>query len=106
MPTVPRDLFGTARNAIWPRYRASLAERVHLQSIDLASDSPALVDYLSAVKPDQIYHVAGYAAVGKSFREPEAAWTGNLTATRRLYEAIARWGGKPHRLCQHGSYIR
>ena len=27
--------------------------------------------------------------------EPEAAWDGNLTATRRLYEAVARWGGRP-----------
>jgi GDP-4-dehydro-6-deoxy-D-mannose reductase len=39
--------------------------------------------------------LAGYAQVGQSFREPEAAWDGNLTATRRLYEAVARWGGRP-----------
>ena len=27
--------------------------------------------------------------------EPDAAWAGNLTATRSLYEAVSRWGGRP-----------
>ena len=33
--------------------------------------------------------------VGRSFQEPDAAWSGNLAATRNLYEAVTRWGGKP-----------
>jgi GDP-4-dehydro-6-deoxy-D-mannose reductase len=47
------------------------------------------------VQPEQIYHLAGYPHVGRSFQEPEAAWEGNLTATRSLYEAVIRWGGRP-----------
>jgi GDP-4-dehydro-6-deoxy-D-mannose reductase len=47
------------------------------------------------VRPARIYHAAGYAQVGQSFHEPDAAWDGNLTATRRLYEAVVRWGGQP-----------
>src|SRR5262249_59049114 len=45
---------------------------------------------LRLAEPTHVYHLAGYAHVGASFREPEAAWAGNLTATRRLLEAVAR----------------
>lgn len=89
------ELHGAARTAAWPRRRMALAECVNLHAVDLASDDSRLVEYLRSIKPDQIYHLAGYAAVGQSFREPDAAWRGNLTATRRLYQAIAEWGGKP-----------
>ncbi|HEY7330336.1 MAG TPA: GDP-mannose 4,6-dehydratase, partial [Gemmataceae bacterium] len=41
------------------------------------------------------YHLAGYPHVGRSFKEPDAAWLGNLTATRSLYEAVIRCGGRP-----------
>jgi GDP-4-dehydro-6-deoxy-D-mannose reductase len=46
-------------------------------------------------RPEQIYHLAGYADAGQSFQEPDAAWEGNLTATRSLYDAIRQWGAKP-----------
>ncbi|HLW64032.1 MAG TPA: GDP-mannose 4,6-dehydratase, partial [Gemmataceae bacterium] len=41
------------------------------------------------------FHLAGYAHAGRSFAEPDAAWQGNLQATRNLYDAVARWGGRP-----------
>src|SRR6266404_5640726 len=47
------------------------------------------------VRPESIYHLAGYAHVGRSFQETEAAWTGNLIATRSLYDAVLRWGAQP-----------
>jgi GDP-4-dehydro-6-deoxy-D-mannose reductase len=50
---------------------------------------------LEYVRPTHIYHLAGYAQVGASFREPEAAWSGNLTATRALCEAVIRVGIRP-----------
>ncbi len=50
---------------------------------------------LRDVQPEHIYHLAGYAHVGRSFQEPEASWEGNLTATRGLYDAVVRWGGRP-----------
>src|SRR5262249_1849099 len=37
----------------------------------------------------------GYAQVAASFREPDRAWADNLMATRNLYTAIERWGGRP-----------
>src|SRR5262249_7447423 len=38
------------------------------------------------------------ASVAASFRDPDAAWAGNLTATRRLCEAVLRSGGRPRLL--------
>jgi GDP-4-dehydro-6-deoxy-D-mannose reductase len=68
---------------------------VRLLTCDLAAGGPALLEVLRQARPERIYHLAGYAAVGRSFQEPDAAWEGNLTATRRLYEAVAAWGGQP-----------
>jgi GDP-4-dehydro-6-deoxy-D-mannose reductase len=47
------------------------------------------------IRPDQVFHLAGYAHVGRSFQEADAAWAGNLGATRNLYQAIESWGGRP-----------
>src|SRR5262249_1648482 len=65
-----------------------------LRSADLG-DRALLVKVVEEVRPEQIYHLAGYPHVGKSMQQPEAAWSGNLTATRNLYEAVVAWGGKP-----------
>ncbi|HVS40055.1 MAG TPA: GDP-mannose 4,6-dehydratase, partial [Gemmataceae bacterium] len=88
------DLFGLCRRAVWPDEWAHLAPKVLLRSSDLC-DSNAVEAILRDIQPQQIYHLAGYAQVGRSTDEPDAAWSGNLTATRSLYEAAARWGGKP-----------
>jgi GDP-4-dehydro-6-deoxy-D-mannose reductase len=85
---------GLARRGDWPAMWAHLAGRAELRACDLC-DGAALEALLRELRPARIFHLAGYAAVGTSFREPEAAWAGNLTATRRLYEAVANWGGRP-----------
>src|SRR5439155_26912686 len=38
---------------------------------------------------------AGYANTGGSFRDPDRAWSENLTATRTLYDAVSRSGLRP-----------
>src|SRR5690242_20108785 len=74
-------LFGAARRAVWPAGWDHLAPQVQLRECDIAAR--AFVEALvRAVQPEQIYHLAGYPHVGRSFQEPEAAWEGNLTATR------------------------
>ncbi|MBV9123532.1 MAG: GDP-mannose 4,6-dehydratase [Planctomycetes bacterium] len=88
------DLVGVSRAGAWPEHWRHLAGRVALRSCDLANGS-AVEALLREVQPQQIYHMAGYAQVGASFREVDTAWAGNLTATRSLYEAIHRWGGRP-----------
>jgi GDP-4-dehydro-6-deoxy-D-mannose reductase len=82
---------GLARRASWPPGCEHLAGRVELLPCDLC-DAAAAEAVLRRTEPTHVYHLAGYAQVGPSFREPEAAWDGNLTATRRLFQAIGRWG--------------
>ncbi len=85
---------GLARHGTWPPGWAHLAGRVELRACDL-TDAGAVEALLRDVQPRQVYHLAGYASVGRSSREPDAAWEGNLTVTRRLYDAVVRWGGAP-----------
>lgn len=89
------DVVGISRRAEWPAAWHDLAGRVALRGCDLAGDRPGLEAILRDVQPERVYHLAGYAHVGRSFREVDEAWGGNLTATLNLYEAIGRWGGRP-----------
>jgi GDP-4-dehydro-6-deoxy-D-mannose reductase len=89
-----REVFGVCRSAEWPAPTRHLAGRVELRACDLC-DGGAVERVLREVRPERIYHLAGYPHVGRSFQEADAAWDGNLSATRSLYEAIARWGGRP-----------
>jgi GDP-4-dehydro-6-deoxy-D-mannose reductase len=88
------ELFGAARQARWPKGAELLASRVRLTACDL-TNSAALDALVGKVQPERVFHLAGYPHTGRSMREVDAAWAGNLTATRNLYEAVARWGGKP-----------
>jgi GDP-4-dehydro-6-deoxy-D-mannose reductase len=85
---------GVNRRACWPAAWRHLAGRAELRVADLL-DGEAVEAVCRDFRPTHVYHLAGFAAVGASFRDPEAAWAGNLTATRRLCEAVARWGGRP-----------
>jgi GDP-4-dehydro-6-deoxy-D-mannose reductase len=88
------DVAGTSRRAEWPAALGHLAGRVPLYPCDLC-DAGAVLALLRQVEPDQIFHLAGYADAGASFKDPGAAWAGNLTATRSLYEAVLHWAGQP-----------
>jgi GDP-4-dehydro-6-deoxy-D-mannose reductase len=88
------ELFGAARHARWPDGAGALASWLRFQACDL-TDAASLDALLRDVRPARIYHLAGYPHAGRSVREVELAWAGNLTATRNLYEAVVRWGGKP-----------
>jgi GDP-4-dehydro-6-deoxy-D-mannose reductase len=88
------QLAGIGRENHWPSPTQHLTEQVELHSLDL-SDSARIEALLRQFQPDRIYHLAGYAHVGRSFQEPQAAWAGNLHATLSLYDAVQRWGGRP-----------
>lgn len=87
-------IVGLARRAQWPEAWRHLTDRVDLRACDLC-DSGHVEALLREVNPGRIFHLAGYAQVGRSFHEPEEAWQGNLTATRALLQACDRWGGRP-----------
>jgi GDP-4-dehydro-6-deoxy-D-mannose reductase len=88
------SVVGLGRSAEWPPSLTHLAGQVPLHACDLR-DAQRVDGLLREIRPDRICHLAGYARTGRSFEEAEAAWDGNLTVTRRLYDAIARWGGRP-----------
>jgi GDP-4-dehydro-6-deoxy-D-mannose reductase len=85
---------GVARRPAWPAAWRHLAGRVELRGCDVG-DGAAVEAVLREVRPERVYHLAGYPHVGRSFKEADAAWAGNLGATRALYEAVMRWGGRP-----------
>jgi GDP-4-dehydro-6-deoxy-D-mannose reductase len=85
---------GVARRPAWPEAWRHLAGAVELRGCDV-SDGSAVEALLREARPERVYHLAGYPHVGRSFKEPDAAWSGNLGTTRALYEAILRWGGRP-----------
>ncbi len=88
------ELHGLARHAQWPNQLFHLSGAVILHSADL-NDGDQILDILQSANPEWIFHLAGYANTGASYREPEEAWLSNWGGTFHLYEAIARWGGKP-----------
>jgi GDP-4-dehydro-6-deoxy-D-mannose reductase len=85
---------GVSRRAVWPTVWRHLAGTVELRACDVG-DGAAFEAVLRDVQPECIYHLAGFPHTGRSFKEPDAAWGGNLGATRSLYEAVVRWGGRP-----------
>ncbi|WP_043833149.1 NAD-dependent epimerase/dehydratase family protein [Muricoccus aerilatus] len=51
-------------------------------------EAPALADTVAAVRPDAVLHLAAYADVGASFRNPLAVWRTNVLGTVALGEAV------------------
>jgi GDP-4-dehydro-6-deoxy-D-mannose reductase len=88
------ELFGCSRRGRWPDDCALLQDHVALHACDL-TDPAAAEALVREVRPEALYHLAGYAHARRSIDEPDAAWAANLTATRALYEAVLRWGGRP-----------
>jgi len=88
------EVIGLGRQARWPNGLEGLGRQVQLVACDMA-DAATIQALIRSVEPVCIYHLAGYPHSGRSVREIEAAWTGNLVATRNLYEAVVQWGGNP-----------
>lgn len=87
-------VFGLSRDSHWPAPWQNLESKVRLYKGDLNA-GPLVEQVLRTVRPTRIVHLAGFANVGESFRDPEGAWQGNLNTTRSLCEAVIRWGGRP-----------
>jgi len=85
---------GVSRQAAWGPTWTHLDGAAALHAADLL-DGAAVERLLSDFRPDWVFHLAGYANPGKSFREPDQCWTDNLTATRSLYDAVARSEVRP-----------
>jgi GDP-4-dehydro-6-deoxy-D-mannose reductase len=88
------SVYGLSRRAEWPTDLAHLAGHVPLICADLL-DADRVSTILAELRPERIAHLAGFADAGASFRNADAAWSGNLAATRILYDAVARVGLSP-----------
>lgn len=87
-------LFGVSRRGTWPEPLAHLEPHANLTAVDLL-DPTSAERVVRDARPDWVVHLAGYANTGGSFRDPDRAWAENLTATRVLYDAVARSGLRP-----------
>lgn len=87
------QVVGLSRSGAWPKPLAHL-RAVELRAADLA-DRPAVEGVLRDVRPDWVFHLAGYANPSNAAREPEQCFRDNLTATRTLYEAVLACGLSP-----------
>jgi GDP-4-dehydro-6-deoxy-D-mannose reductase len=88
------QITGMSRGAKWPAELAHLAGSAELRAVELL-DGAAIERVLRETRPEWVFHLAGYANTGKSFREPDRCWSDNLASTRSLYDAIARSGIRP-----------
>lgn len=91
------EVWGISRQAKVPSPCPFPIDRVRWTCCDMA-DRQRLTDFVRRAQPDQVYHLAGYASTGRSYREPDAAWEANLTATRHLLDAVIGGGGRPRLL--------
>jgi GDP-4-dehydro-6-deoxy-D-mannose reductase len=85
---------GVSRQAAWSPGWAHLAGAAELHAAELL-DGPAVERLVREVRPDWVFHLAGYANPRKSFDEPDQCWSDNLAGTRSLYDAVARSGVRP-----------
>jgi GDP-4-dehydro-6-deoxy-D-mannose reductase len=81
------DVLGLARSA-GSRYGPAPFPLYSVDLLDTDETERALRD----ARPGWIFHLAGYANPGRSFRDPTGAWVGNLSATQSLCEAVSRSG--------------
>lgn len=60
-------------------------------SVDI-TDGPAVTDAIAAAAPEAVYHLAGWADVGASWREPETVFRVNGEGTLHVLEACRAAG--------------
>lgn len=87
-------LVGVSRQAEWSPAWAHLTGAAKLHAAEL-SDTLKLKALVQDVRPDWLFHLAGYAHTGRSFVEPAACWADNLAGTQSLYTAVEKSGVRP-----------
>lgn len=87
-------LTGVSRADGLPGPLAHLTGAADLRTVDLM-DGARVEAVVREARPDWVFHLAGYANTGKSFREPDRCWADNVDATRALYDAVHRAGARP-----------
>lgn len=55
----------------------------------------SVLDVMLKIKPDFIFHLAGFSSVAKSFENPELCFKINVDGTKNLLDAVVKSGLKP-----------
>jgi GDP-4-dehydro-6-deoxy-D-mannose reductase len=74
-------LSGMSLGAAWGPAWRHLDGAAELHPVDL-HDGPAVERLVREVRPEWVFHLAGYANPGRSFAEQDRCWADNLAATR------------------------
>jgi GDP-4-dehydro-6-deoxy-D-mannose reductase len=88
------QLFGLCRAGAWPSALKHLDGAAELLPGEIA-DTARVEAVLNHARPEWLIHLAGYANPGRSYQEADQCWHDNLTATRSLYDAVARSACRP-----------
>lgn len=87
------EVHGISRSGKWPENLPSNLKKIPLHTNSF-QDSTQLAMLLKTIHPTHIYHLAGFAQTGKSFKNISEAWAGNLGTPQILYDAIKKSGIK------------
>lgn len=61
---------------------------VPIAQVNQPIEAPALAEILDRVRPEWLFHLAGFASPAQSFRHPNVAWQTNFGYTQALYDAL------------------
>lgn len=84
-----RNLHGLTR-----KLSPVIIPEVSLHQTDF-KDLSNLTALLARIKPQFIYHLAGFSQTGKSFENETASWEGNFHATQNLIQAVLKTELRP-----------
>ena len=88
-----KNVFGIFRrgdnNKDWRLAEMGIDKQIKLKECDL-NDSLLLYSLLEEIKPDIVFHLAGYSYVGDSFKNPTKSINGNLMPLINILECMRR----------------
>jgi GDP-4-dehydro-6-deoxy-D-mannose reductase len=69
------------------------------------TDFDSVYSVINKIKPDLVFHLAGFSSVAKSFDNPELCFKINVNGTKNLLDAITKVGIRPKILIVSSSEI-
>jgi GDP-4-dehydro-6-deoxy-D-mannose reductase len=90
-PEEPAELVGWRRPGTTPLVTGT---RTRWESIEM-HDPDAVASAIARLRPSAIYHLAGAAHVGDSWRHTRETFAGNVLSSQHLFEALRHAGLRP-----------
>jgi len=87
-------VFGTVRKTSNTEKIEHIKNKIKLNIVEL-TDAESVYRVLNDIKPDEIYHLASYSNVKKSWEEPREVILSNSIGTINLFEAVRKLNINP-----------